>query len=746
MPFLGRVVGHPAGFAFVNPLPGSPDAPPHPTLKVDLALLHGAFHGDTVMARVVGKTDKGFSGEVVKVVEHAVKRVVGRYEVSRGHAHVVPFDRRLFQNVQAQSASEAMKVESGDMVVLKITRTATATRAAAGEVTERLGRMDDPGVDLKVILAQYEFTAEFPADVVKETEAAAANVSDEEIKRRMDFRPWTTITIDPETAKDHDDAISIARHSNGNYVLAVHIADVAHYVREGSALDACAYARGNSVYFPGFVVPMLPHALSSRICSLVEGQNRLTQTAVLEVDLRGQVVKADFHDGVIRSAGKLAYKDAQAILDGDPAARARFPQAVETVELSAELALVLNQARKDRGSLDFDLPEPELQLDPLGVVENITSNPRLFAMRMIEEFMLIANEAVAKALSEKNVATLYRIHESPDPDRLEEYLELVRTFGYTVTADLEHPQGKDFQRILRQVEGRPEERLLTYLMLRTQRLARYSPENLGHFGLASENYLHFTSPIRRYPDLVAHRALRALRHGKDPAAGDLASRGDGVAPRRDRAQGRGCRARPHRLEEGALHVGPGGGDVPRRHFERDALRSVRAARRYLRRGPRPHHHHGRRLLHLSRHRSRPSGRADETHVQARRPRRGSARQSGHGSPPGQPRPDRCPEANGEAGSRTQGLGGEAHAADAGGARTAAGAEVRSIPVDASAIVTAPVPERARAELVEASKRPSDGFDGARRVVKLRPRGLSSPHLRRAQLRPPMIGAGHAAPR
>ena len=470
--FLGRVVGHPAGFAFVNPLPAGPDAPPNPTLKVDLDMLRGASHGDTVMARVTGKTDKGFAGEVVKVVEHAVKRVVGRYEASRGHAHVVPFDRRLFQNVQVISADDSLSLADGDMVVLRITRTATGTRQAAGEVIERLGKMDEPGVDLKVILAQYELTAEFPANVVAETEAAAANVSDDEIKRRMDFRPWTTITIDPETAKDHDDAISIDRQPNGNFLLGVHIADVAHYVREGTALDACAYERGNSVYFPGFVVPMLPHALSSRICSLVEGENRLTQTAVLEIDGRGQVVKADFFDGVIRSAGKLAYKDAQAILDGDAETREKFAHAVKTVETSRDLAIILNQARKDRGSLDFDLPEPELQLNPLGVVENITSTPRLFAMRMIEEFMLIANEAVAKALSTRGVATLYRIHESPDPDRLEEYLELVRTFGLKVTADLETPQGKDFQRILRQVEGRPEERLLTYLMLRTQRLAR----------------------------------------------------------------------------------------------------------------------------------------------------------------------------------------------------------------------------------------------------------------------------------
>lgn len=515
--FLGRVVGHPAGFAFVNPIPTGTEVSPNPTLKIDLALLNGASHGDTVMARVVGRGEKGFSGEVVKIVEHAVKRVVGRYEVYRGHGHVVPFDRRLFQNVQAQTPAAGMSVLPGDMVVLKVTKPATAARPASGEIVERLGPIEDPGVDLKVILAQYELTAEFPATVVAETEAAASVVSEEEIAKRADFRPWTTVTIDPETAKDHDDAISVARHSNGNYVLAVHIADVAHYVREGSALDACAYDRGNSVYFPGFVVPMLPHALSSRICSLVEGENRLTQTAVMEIDLQGRVIESKFYDGVICSAAKLAYKDAQAILDGDAPTREKFKHVVEPVELAAELGRVLNQARKDRGSLDFDLPEPELQLDPLGVIENITSNPRLFAMRMIEEFMLVANEAVARELAEQKVATLYRIHESPDPDRLEEYVELVRSFGYDVKADLEHPHGKDFQRILKHVEGKPEEKLLTYLMLRTQRLARYAPENLGHFGLASEHYLHFTSPIRRYPDLVAHRALRALREGKDPA-------------------------------------------------------------------------------------------------------------------------------------------------------------------------------------------------------------------------------------
>ena len=515
--FLGRVVGHPAGFAFVNPIPSPDDVKPRPTLKIDADDLRGALHGDTVMARIKGKTEKGFSGEVVRVVEHAVTRVVGRYEGTGAHAHVVPFDRRLFQTVQSRPARAELGVREGDMVVLKVTRRGTASRPAAGEVVERLGPIDEPGVDLKVIMAQYELTPGFPADVVAETEAAAASIPPEEIKRRMDFRPWTTITIDPETAKDHDDAISIDRQPNGNFLLAVHIADVAHYVREGTALDACAYARGNSVYFPGLVVPMLPHALSSGICSLVDGQDRLTQTAVMEIDPRGRIVKADFFDGVIRSAGKLAYKDAQAILDGDIETMERFPQAVKTVETSRELALILNRARKDRGSLDFDLPEPELQLDPFGVVHNITSTARLFSMRMIEEFMLIANEAVARSLAEKGVATLYRIHEPPDPEKLEEYVELVRTFGHDVEANLEDPKGRDFQAILKTFDGKPEERLLTYLMLRTQRLARYAPENLGHFGLASDFYLHFTSPIRRYPDLVAHRALRALRHGKDPA-------------------------------------------------------------------------------------------------------------------------------------------------------------------------------------------------------------------------------------
>jgi ribonuclease R len=338
------------------------------------------------------------------------------------------------------------------------------------------------------------------------------------MKRRTDFRPWTSLTIDPKTARDHDDAISIDRLPNGNYLLAVHIADVAHYVREGSALDACAYERGNSVYFPGFVVPMLPHALSSRICSLVEGEDRLTHTAVMEVDSEGTVVRSEFHDGVIRSAAKIAYPEAQAILDGDAATRERFAHVVPVVERCAELARILNAARVRRGSLDFDLPEPVLELDASGRVESIAATDRLFAMRMIEEFMLIANESVARALDTKRLATLYRIHEAPDRERVLEFLDTVKGLGAGSIPNLEKIEPADFQRILRGVAGKPEERLVSTLLLRTQRLARYDPQNLGHFGLATANYLHFTSPIRRYPDLVAHRALRALRAGASAAA------------------------------------------------------------------------------------------------------------------------------------------------------------------------------------------------------------------------------------
>src|SRR5258707_363745 len=309
-------------------------------------------------------------------------------------------------------------------------------------------------------------------------------------------------------------ALGPDRLAGGGWKLAVHIADVAHYVRPGSALDQEAYLRGTSVYFPDRVVPMLPHALSSGICSLVENQDRLTQTVVLELDAKARVRKAEFHDGVIKSRARMTYQQVQRIVDGDAELRRQFAPLVPLFERMDELAKLMRRRRYERGSLDFDLPEPKLVLDEAGQMTGIVADARLDSMRSIEEFMLAANEAVAERLDRAGTPTLYRIHEQPDPERVEEFAELVSSFGYRLPAKLEEVRPQDFQGILRQVEGKPEEKLISYLLLRTMRLARYHEENLGHFGLATEMYAHFTSPIRRYAELVVHRSLRALRHGQ----------------------------------------------------------------------------------------------------------------------------------------------------------------------------------------------------------------------------------------
>jgi ribonuclease R len=427
---------------------------------------------------------------------------------------VVPFDRRVLHEIFIPKGEEK-DAEPGQMVASEITRPPTATRNPIGRVLEVLGRLDEKGVDLKVVMAKYGLPDAFPAEVEAEATRVPTEVRPEDLAGRTDFRSWPTVTVDPETARDHDDAISLDRLPNGHWRLAVHIADVAHYVREGSALDQEAYLRGTSVYFPDRVVPMLPHALSSQICSLVEAQDRLTQSVVMELDVRGKVRRVEFQDGVIQSAARMSYQQVQAIVDGDAALRARYAPLVPLFQRMDELSKLMRQRRYERGSLDFDLPEPKLVLDAGGEMTGIVATARLDSMRAIEEFMLAANEAVAAELQEHEMGALFRIHERPDPERVEEFCELVASLGYRIPGNLEEIRPEDFQLILRQIEGKPEEKLVSYLLLRTMKLARYHEENLGHFGLATEMYAHFTSPIRRYPDLVVHRALRALRRGRD---------------------------------------------------------------------------------------------------------------------------------------------------------------------------------------------------------------------------------------
>ncbi len=509
---VGRLACSPAGHGFVVPekrRQGQPD------LFVAPSNIREALHGDRVVARVERHGQRGPEGRIIRVLERVNQRVVGRYESDgRSGGRVVPFDRRVLHELLVAAGDEG-GAAGGEMVAAEITRPPTATRNPVGRVTRVIGPLSRPGVDLEVVVEKYGLPDRFPPAVESEAESVARPVSAVDTARRTDFRGWLTVTIDPETARDHDDAVGIERRPGGGYRLAVHIADVAHYVREGGALDEEAYLRGTSVYFPDRVVPMLPHALSSDVCSLVEGKDRLTQSVVIELDARGRVLRSEFHDGVIRSAARLSYQQAQAIVAGDAAARERFTALVDALVAMDELAKLMRARRYERGSLDFDLPEPKLVLDAQGEMTGIVRHERLDSMRLIEEFMLAANEAVAEKLHTAGAGALYRVHEQPDPERIEEFAQLVASLGYRMPANQQAVKPEHFQLILRQIAGKPEEKLVSYLLLRTMKLARYHEANLGHFGLATDMYAHFTSPIRRYPDLVVHRALRALRGGPD---------------------------------------------------------------------------------------------------------------------------------------------------------------------------------------------------------------------------------------
>jgi ribonuclease R len=530
---VGRLTCNPGGFGFVAPetrKPGESD------VFVPAFKLKDALHGDRVVVRVEHVTSKGPEGRIVRVLERSLQRIVGRFEAEGAlGGRVIPFDRRVLHELFVPPG-ETADAEPGQMVAAEIVRPPTPTRNPIGKVLEVLGRLEEPGVDVKVVMAKYGLVEAFPEGVEREADALSRPVGDTERAGRTDFRNVPTLTIDPATAKDHDDAISLERLPSGRFRLGVHIADVAHYVAVGGELDQEAYLRGTSVYFPGRVVPMLPHALSSGICSLVEGEDRLAQSVLLEVDVDGHIHSTEFHDGVVSCAAGLSYEEAQGIVDGDAALRERFADLVPfLVDLDA-LAAAMRKRRYARGSLDFDVPEPKLVLGESGEMLAIVATERLNSMRVVEECMLAANEAVARHLVDSGAETLHRVHEAPDPERVEEFCDLVASFGYRIAAREEVMRSEDFQRVLRQIEGKPEEKLVSYLLLRTMKLARYDEASLGHFGLATDRYLHFTSPIRRYPDLVAHRALRALRSAGAPLrSGDLGEMGRHLSERERRA-------------------------------------------------------------------------------------------------------------------------------------------------------------------------------------------------------------------
>jgi ribonuclease R len=456
---------------------------------------------------------RGPAPRTSRSVQTPLKHLVGRFERDRlGQAYVVPFDRRASDDVLVPR-SGAGAAEPGIMVVVEITRHGAAGQPPRGVVAEVLGPIDQPRVDTEIILRKHAIPDAHGPEARAEADRIGAGVRAADLDGRTDFRDRIVVTIDGEHARDFDDAISIERLPNGHYRLGVHIADVAHYVKEGSALDREAFDRGTSVYFPERAVHMFPEALATGVCSLNPHVDRLVQSCLMEVTAKGDVVGHEVHDGVIRSTERMTYTAVNAILaDRDPEVRARYAALVPTFELMGELFEVLNRRRRQRGSVDFDLPEPQVVLDTEGLVADIVPSERNVAHRLIEEFMLLANETVASHLERASMPALYRIHETPDAVKVEEFDTFVRALGFALDAPPGAVKPKHFQTLVEKIKGSPVERPIAFLMLRTMQKARYDSVNMGHFGLAAASYTHFTSPIRRYPDLVVHRLLRELRH------------------------------------------------------------------------------------------------------------------------------------------------------------------------------------------------------------------------------------------
>ena len=507
---VGRVQMNPRGFGFV--IPEQPEEG-QGDIYIAGSNLNQAMHGDRVVARIERYKDGNRAeGRIIRVLERSASTVVGRFDRDdSGLGFVAPFDRRLVMDVHVPRGEEH-GAAPGEMVTVEITRWPTPTRGPLGRVVEVLGRIDAPGVDTTIIIRKHGIDDEHSDEAVQEAKRLGGDVRERDIRGRTDFRKIVTVTIDGEHARDFDDAITIERMSNGHYWLGVHIADVSHYVQEDSVLDTEAYERGTSVYFPERAVHMFPSELATGLCSLNPNVDRLVQSCLMEVDRHGEVVRYEMHDGVINSDARMTYTDVNAILtERNPAAIATYRSLVPQFELMRELFDILNGRRRRRGSIDFDLKEPEVILDDAGRVEEIIAAERNIAHHIIEEFMLLANETVAQHLADNGVPSLFRIHEEPDPLKVEEFEEFISTLGYSLAAPANALRPRHFQKLVERIKGTPEEKPIAFLMLRTMQKARYDPANLGHFGLAAESYTHFTSPIRRYPDLVVHRVLRESR-------------------------------------------------------------------------------------------------------------------------------------------------------------------------------------------------------------------------------------------
>ncbi|MBC7962144.1 MAG: ribonuclease R, partial [Steroidobacteraceae bacterium] len=501
----GRVSVHRDGYGFVTPEAGGED------VFVPSKYLKGAMHGDLVET-TAGRSRMGgnkLDGRVVEVLERATSRIVGRYEETRHGAIVIPEEQRLNLVVAIPVKGRGL-AEDGQQVVAELTSYPIGGRPAEGRVVEVLGWPDDPEVEVQSVIRRFDLPHIFGPDVLAEADGVAETVSADDLQGRVDLRSMPTVTIDGETARDFDDAVSLRREGD-NFRLWVSIADVSHYVKKDSPLDREAYLRGTSVYFPDRCIPMLPERLSNGICSLNPQLDRLTMTAEMLFDRSGTMLDSAFYPSVIKSTARLTYTIVkQIIVDDDRETADKYRPLTSMLLEMKELALCLQGMRKKRGSIDFDLPEPEIIIGLTGQTEGIIRAERNLAHQLIEEFMLAANEAVARFITSREIPFLYRVHENPDPAKLIAFQEFVYGFGYEFSLVEDKVNPLELQRLLAQADGRPEERMVNYALLRCMKQARYAADNVGHFGLASACYCHFTSPIRRYPDLVVHRILKAV--------------------------------------------------------------------------------------------------------------------------------------------------------------------------------------------------------------------------------------------
>ena len=555
----GRLNIHRDGFGFV--IPDRPIEGMQGDVFINPKEVSKAMHGDRVLVHISRFGGEGrVEGEILKILKRAHQTVVGEFMVRKRGNYVKPHDERIRQWIlipdgmekpQATPSPDRIGVQAkelkdldGMIVNVELLEYPESGDDAVGRVIEVLGSPDDFGIDVEIIIRKFHIPHEFSPEVRRQAAQIPAEIPPAEIQRREDFRGLDIVTIDGETARDFDDAVWVDNIPNGNYTLQVHIADVSHYVHPGSPIDIEAFLRGTSVYFPDRAVPMLPVELSTGLCSLNPHVDRLVLSVCMEIDHQGDVVSSTFHRGVIRSVERMTYTSLHKLLDGDTAERERYNKLIARFELMREIALILNRKRTRRGSIDFDLPEPLIEFDKEGLMIGVARYPRNIAHRIIEEFMLAANETVASHIESAAVPSIYRIHEAPDPKRVMDFEQVAATFGYSlgvgaipikrfpivdrrrdgrkVRKDVELPSeqlavtSRMYQKLIAKLEGKPEERIVSQLMLRSLKQARYSAENSGHFALAATSYTHFTSPIRRYPDLIVHRVLAAMLEGAPP--------------------------------------------------------------------------------------------------------------------------------------------------------------------------------------------------------------------------------------